>query len=69
MSSVTAREGTTTYGYDSNSQLTSVVLLAGHTIQYAYDPAGNRTSGTDSGVRTVYATNDLNQFIQRLGLL
>jgi RHS repeat-associated protein len=59
---MTTLEGTTKYGYDADGQLTSVVLPGGRTIQYVYDPAGNRVSVTDNGVTTNYITNNLNQY-------
>jgi RHS repeat-associated protein len=61
-SSMTTLEGTTSYGYDADGQLTSVVLPGGRTIQYVYDAAGNRVSVTDIGVTTNYTTNNLNQY-------
>jgi RHS repeat-associated protein len=61
--SMTTLEGTTTYGYDAASRLTSVTLPAGRTITYVYDAAGNRQLMTDSGVATAYTTNALNQYV------
>jgi RHS repeat-associated protein len=60
--SVMTLDGTTTYGYDSNSQLISVVLPGGRTINYQYDAEGNRTAVTDNGVPTDYASNHFDQY-------
>ncbi len=59
---MTTLEGTTTYGYDADSQLTSVVLPNGQTITYGYDAMGNRTTVTQNGVTTAYTTNNLNEY-------
>jgi RHS repeat-associated protein len=59
--SATTADGTTTYTYDANRQLTQVVLPGGRTITYAYDAAGNRTSKTDSGVTAAYTVNNMNE--------
>nr|WP_255547371.1 RHS repeat-associated core domain-containing protein [Oxynema sp. CENA135] len=59
---MTTLEGTWQYGYDANSQLTSVQLPDGRTIHYQYDAAGNRIAVTDDGEATAYTTNNLNQY-------
>ena len=59
---VTSLDGTTIYGYDADSQLTSAQLPDGQTIAYGYDAMGNRTTVTQDGVTTAYTTNDLNQY-------
>ena len=59
---MTTLDGTTTYGYDADGQLTSVTPPDGQAITYGYDAMGNRTTVTQNGVTTAYATNDLNQY-------
>jgi RHS repeat-associated protein len=59
---VTSLDGTTTYGYDANSQLTSVTLPDGQSITYGYDAMGNRTTVTQNRMTTSYTTNNLNQY-------
>jgi RHS repeat-associated protein len=61
VASMTTLDGTTTYTYDADGQLTSANLPSGRTITYQYDAAGNRVAVTDQGVTTTYAANDLNQ--------
>src|SRR5262249_51191830 len=40
--SVTSSAGTTGYAYDSAGQLTGVNYPGGRTVQFVYDPSGNR---------------------------
>jgi RHS repeat-associated protein len=49
---------TTSYGYDTNGNLTSVTDPNGHTTTYTYDSADNRTSRTDALDRTTTWTHD-----------
>jgi RHS repeat-associated protein len=60
--SVTTLQGTTTYGYDANSQLDLITLPTGEVITYQYDAAGNRVAETDNGVTTSFTTNDVNEY-------
>ncbi len=56
--------GSLTYTYDKLSQLVKEQgTLAGlaHSVAYAYDPLGNRTSVLEAGVTTTYTNNALNQ--------
>ena len=62
VATMTTLQGTTTYGYDADGQLTSVTPPDGQTITYGYDAMGNRTTVTQNGVTTAYTTNDLNQY-------
>ena len=62
VATMTTLDGTTTYGYDSDGQLTSVTPPGGQAITYGYDAMGNRTTVTQNGVTTAYTTNDLNQY-------
>ena len=62
VATMTTLDGTTTYGYDADSELTSVTPPGGQAITYGYDAMGNRTTVTQNGVTTAYATNDLNQY-------
>lgn len=67
-------QGAWAYGYDAAGQLTSAQFtvntagtaagLANKSLVYAYDAAGNRTSVTEDGVQTLYASNALNQYTQ-----
>jgi RHS repeat-associated protein len=58
----TTLDGTTTYGYNLDSELTNVTLPNSQTITYAYDAMGNRTTVSQNGVPTNYSTNTLNQY-------
>ena len=49
--------GAWTYGYDADSQITSVVLPGG-SVQYTYDANGNRVSSST----TSYSVNNLNEY-------
>jgi RHS repeat-associated protein len=49
--------GTTTYGYDQNSRLTSYTS-AGRTTTYRYDGGGGRVSKTVAGVTTSFVYDD-----------
>ena len=62
VATMTTLQGTMTYGYDADSQLTSVTLPGGQAITYGYDAMGNRTTVNQNGVTTAYTTNDLNQY-------
>ncbi len=60
---VTTEDGTTTYSYDVNGQLTSVELPGGRTIEYHYDAEGNRTAVVDSQNGTAnYVTNNGDEY-------
>ena len=58
---MTTGDVTTTYGYDADSQLTSI-NTTGLSIQYSYDPAGNRLTETVNGVTNPYTVNNLNEY-------
>ena len=60
--SMTTASGTFTYGYDGDSELTSVRTPAGETISYQYDAAGNRIAVVDAGTTTQYTTNNLDEY-------
>ncbi len=60
--SETTLQGTTTYGYDANSELDSIMLPTGELITYQYDAAGNQVAETDNGVTTSFTTNDVNEY-------
>ena len=60
--SMTTQEGTTTYRYDAAGRLIGATLPGGRTLEYSYDAAGNRTSSSDNGAATPYATNSLNEY-------
>ncbi|MCC7349479.1 MAG: hypothetical protein IT446_02825 [Phycisphaerales bacterium] len=61
--SVTGADGTTSYQYDASGQLTRAAFPNGRTIDYAYDPNGNRTGVIDSTAGTDgYSSNNLNQY-------
>ena len=62
-------DGQWTYTYDATGQLTRAVFgslnpaaVPNQDLQYAYDPAGNRTSAIVNGVVTTYSINNLNQY-------
>jgi YD repeat-containing protein len=60
---MTTLEGVTTYGYDADGRLISVVLPNGRAITYGYDAADNRTVVSDNGNLSQYSTNDLNEYL------
>jgi RHS repeat-associated protein len=53
---------TDAYAYDAIDQLTGVSYATGRNVNYAYDPAGNRSSVTDSGTAASYTANNLIQY-------
>jgi RHS repeat-associated protein len=55
--------GSWTYGYDADSQVTSVTLPGG-SVQYTYDAAGNRTASVANGSATSFLVNNLDQYTQ-----
>ncbi len=60
---VATEDGTTTYTYDVNGQLTRVELPGGRSIEYRYDEEGNRTAVVDSQNGTTnYTTNSGDQY-------
>ena len=59
---MTTLQGTTTYGYNADSELTSVTLPNSQLITYGYDAMGNRTTVTQNGVTTAYTTNNVNEY-------
>ncbi len=63
ISSMTDESGTWYYTYDSQGQLVGAVAPDGFSTQYAYDAAGNRTKVTSKGKETLYAANELNQYV------
>ncbi|WP_243655779.1 RHS repeat-associated core domain-containing protein [Roseateles saccharophilus] len=65
--SLTTTEGTTSYGYDGDSRLTSVTLPDGRVIAYSYDAAGNRVQVNDAGSVSSYTTNNLNEYTSAAG--
>ena len=60
--SVKEKEGTWTYGYDTQSQLTKAAAPNGATTLYSYDYSGNRTSVTTGGSTVNYNSNSMNQY-------
>jgi RHS repeat-associated protein len=60
--SLTNGDGTTLYGYDINSNLSSVTLPGGHTTTYQYDANGNRVSVTDNGTISNYSTDSVDEY-------
>ncbi len=60
--SMTTLSGTFTYGYDADSQLTTVQEPDGTLIKYDYDAVGNRVSVTTNGAAAAYATNDVDEY-------
>jgi len=56
--SMTSNAGATTYGYDTEGQLTMSVSPDGNTSTYSYDSVGNRMIANGAQ----YATNNLNQY-------
>ncbi|HEY5894956.1 MAG TPA: RHS repeat-associated core domain-containing protein [Chthoniobacterales bacterium] len=53
---------TETYAYDAADQAIQAIYSSARTVNYAYDPVGNRTSVTDNGLTTPYTINNLNQY-------
>jgi RHS repeat-associated protein len=60
--SMTTAGGITTYGYDADGQLESVIYPSGQEVDYEYDAAGNRITVTDNGSPVDYEVNSLNQY-------
>jgi RHS repeat-associated protein len=66
--SETTLDGTWTYTYDADGQLTNAVFastninIASQNLAYTYDASGNRISSVINGVTTAYATNNMNQY-------
>lgn len=70
----TAPDGRWTYGYDESGRLTSAVFVpfagssvAGQTLKYSYDSAGNRTAAVVNGVTTTYSTANKVNAIEQVG--
>jgi len=68
-SSQTTLDGTWTYTYDADGQLTHAVFASNNPasipsqdLTYNYDSLGNRTSTVVNGVTTLYTTNNMNQY-------
>ena len=65
---VTSLDGTWTYSYDAEGELTRAVFLsvnpsiANQDLTYVYDAAGNRTETIFNGAVNDYTTNGLNQY-------
>ena len=61
-------DGTWTYGYDADGQLTTAVFAStnpsvpSQNLVYNYDAMGNRTSTVINGVTTNYTVNDMNEY-------
>ena len=66
--SETTLDGTWTYSYDADGQLTHAVFASmnpsvpSQDLTYNYDAMGNRTSTVINGVTTLYTTNDMNEY-------
>ncbi len=58
---VTSAAGTEAYTLNELNQLTRVTLPGGSTIDYTYDPAGNRATRTIGGATTSYTYDDASQ--------
>ena len=73
IATATSGDGTWTYGYDANNQLTHAVFastnaaIANQDLTYVYDAAGNRTQTIFNAATTNYATNNLNQYTSANG--
>ncbi len=63
----TDSSGTTTYGYDNDDRLNSVVYPGGSTVTYTYDGAGNRLTMVVNGVTTTYTYNNDNELLMITG--
>src|SRR5207249_4556009 len=61
-------DGTWTYNYDADGQLTHAVFdstnpsVPSQDLVYNYDAMGNRTSTVINGMTTIYTTNDMNEY-------
>ncbi|MFO0875988.1 MAG: RHS repeat-associated core domain-containing protein [Gemmataceae bacterium] len=61
-------DGTWTYGYDANGQLTRAAFdstnpdISNQVEEYVYDAVGNRVQTVLNGVTTVYASNKVNGY-------
>ena len=67
----TNQDGQWVYSYDADSQLVQAIFtpnnsdpdsLEAQDLQYVYDAVGNRISETVNGIRTIYQTNDVNEY-------
>lgn len=67
----TNQDGQWVYTYDQDSQLKTAIFtpsgsnpdgLAAQSLQYSYDPAGNRSSQTVNGVTTTYVPTKVNEY-------
>jgi RHS repeat-associated protein len=71
VATTTTLDGTWTYQYDPDGQLTRAVFSSSNPgvvpdqdLQYRYDLAGNRTQTVINGVTTAYVANAMNQYTQ-----
>jgi RHS repeat-associated protein len=70
---VTSLDGTWTYNYDAEGELTHAVFTSTNVsipdqdLTYVYDAAGNRTQTIFNGAVTNYTTNGLNQYTSANG--
>jgi RHS repeat-associated protein len=66
--SETTLDGTWTYSYDADGELTHAVFVStnpsvtSQNLVYNYDAMGNRTSTIINGVTTIYTVNNMNQY-------
>ena len=67
--SETTLNGTWTYSYDADGQLTNALFASNNQaavtnqdLSYSYDALGNRTVTVINGVTTTYVTNNVNQY-------
>ena len=63
--SAMSQEDTIDYAYNIRSELTNALARADadYNYAYAYDDIGNRISSSERGTNTVYAANELNQYM------
>jgi RHS repeat-associated protein len=60
---MTTGEGAYSFGYDLTYRLTHAGYPGGRSVDYTYDPVGNRVEVTDASVATNYVTDDMNRIL------
>jgi YD repeat-containing protein len=70
MTSMTTLDGTWTYSYDEDGQLTRALFastnpaISSQDLTYVYDAAGNRVRTIVNGAEARYYVNNMNQYVR-----